>query len=109
MHATATEIFYVRSGVLSIYFDDELGATAGAATTAASNAPAAPLAEAGSGSAVETGAPVATALNGTAAQSGAVHHLHAHDSVVIPPRRWHRMANTHQSTLVLVYATLLTL
>ena len=109
MHATATEIFYVRSGVLSIYFDDEPGAATGAATTAAPGAPAAPLAEAGGGSAVETGAPAAAALNGTAVQSGAVHHLRAHDSVVIPPRRWHRMANTHQSTLVLVYATLLTL
>lgn len=114
MHATATEIFYVRSGVLSIFFDGEASSAPGTATaaptSAASAAPAAgaPLPGAGAVGDAGASAPVASVSNGTAAESGAVRHLHAHDSVVIPPRRWHRMANMHQSTLVLVYATLLT-
>jgi len=37
-----------------------------------------------------------------------VHVLRAHDSVTIPPKRWHRMANLHEETLELVYVTLLT-
>jgi mannose-6-phosphate isomerase-like protein (cupin superfamily) len=90
-HESATEIFYVRSGVLSIFFDaDQPGsmppAVVSAASAAASSSDAPPV-----------------AVNGTL-----LYELRAHDSVTIPPKRWHRMANLADETLELVYLTLLT-
>ena len=82
MHNSATEIFYVRAGTLSIFFDDD-DDSAAPSSSQRSNSTAAPHAM-------------------------TLHELHAHDSVTIPPNRWHRMANLHDTTLELVYATLLT-
>ena len=97
----------MRSGVLSIYFDGEPDAPTTAGVAAAPAASASDTASSGPGVDVSSGvAPPAS--NSSAHHSRVVHHLRAHDSVTIPPGRWHRMANTHERTLELVYVTLLT-
>lgn len=87
MHNTATEIFYVRSGTLSIFFDEDDNSAASSSALRSNSTAAA-----------SASAPHAMTL----------HELRAHDSVTIPPKRWHRMANLHDTTLELVYATLFT-
>jgi mannose-6-phosphate isomerase-like protein (cupin superfamily) len=79
MHESATETFYVRSGTLTIYFDG-----------------------------VPEQSTNAMAAASTSHHSTVRHVLVEHDSVTIPPKQYHCMANEGTEPLELVYFTLLT-
>lgn len=93
VHASATEIFYVRAGIMTVYFDadDEESTTVTAATAAAG---------------ANSTRNAATRRAAAAPAAAVVHHLVVGDSIAIPPGRWHRVANTHDTDLELVYATI---